>query len=190
MVNTTTTSGNVTFYLKGYASGASVFTAISSELIATGNLTRAGGIPTTVVLPVVNYGTAPLTGGTVLNCGAVTGLPAINPALNPYVTFELTMSGIGSTIFTTIGNTIEVGIFKDLATTVAIFADGGTPVPSFNWGTSVPNALNEVVLVRTVPYASYIGSLNYCAFINFTYSASPFYTITNLQFQLTVTYNA
>jgi hypothetical protein len=188
IVNTTTPPGNATFYLRAYADTTSIFTVESSELTAIGNLTKTGGTQTTLALPTVTAGIVPLVGGNVFDCGPVTGLPTIDPALNPYVTFVITMCGVG-TALSLAGNDISVGIIENLATPVADFNDNGTPPPSFNWGTTIPNALNKVVYERAVPYASYIGTLNYFAFLSFPQAFPPNYLIQSLAFQLTVIYN-
>jgi len=190
IVNTTSAAGATTFYLRAYASSASVFTVESSEFTAIGNLTATSGTRNTLALPTVTPSSViNISGGLVFDCGSVTGLPTIDPALNPFVTFVLTMCGTGSS-FTGEGNDISVGIVENLTTPVAAFFANGTPAPSVNWGTSIPNGLNQIVYQRLVPYASYIGTLNYYAFLSFPNPPPPNYQFLNLAFQLTVIYNS
>jgi hypothetical protein len=186
-------AGNITCTLKAYASVASAITVQASQIIPMGNLIKTGGTLTTINLPVVAAtGTVDLYGGGVaINIGSVTGLPLVDPANNPTVSWTLTMSGVG-TANISFPNDIYVGIYQNNTTFIGGYSDiAGSPVPSFNWGTLIPSGLNYSTTFN-VPIATYqTGNFNYAAFLSYTYSPPTIiYDITNLQFQLSMTYIA
>lgn len=185
-------AGNITFTLKAYASAASALTVQASQIIPMGNFIKTGGTLTTINLPVVVAPT-PVDlygGGVAINIGSVTGLPLVDPANNPTVSWTLTMSGVG-TANISFANDIYVGIYQNNTTFIGGYNDTGSPVPSFNWGTLIPTGSNYSATFN-VPIATYqAGNFNYAAFLSYPYDPPTIiYDITNLQFQLSMTYIA
>jgi hypothetical protein len=187
VVNTTTPPGNATFYLRAYANTASIFTVQSSELTAIGNLTKVGGTSTINAIVPLNIGFAQSFGGGITALSGLISLPPIDPVLNPYVTFQLTICGTGAPNLLT-ANNLQIGVWS-ASTPLCTTTFSGTPLPSVNWGTTIPNALNQVILNRAVTYAQYAFGIAYYIDLTTGPGSPSFYNFNNLQFQLTITYN-
>lgn len=162
----------------------------------TFTINRTGGIGggtfTTTVFPAVIVGnTSHPGGGTPNNYGVIT-LPTVDPTKNTNVLFTLTISGIGSqNAAPGFGNDLSVGILRNntqVGTQIVYNSGLVTPLPALNWNTTIP-ASNNFIIRQNVPINEYqLGNYNYCMFVSYPLNSFPFYSFSNLSFQLTLTY--
>jgi hypothetical protein len=123
------------------------------------------------------------SGGSPINLGNITGLPAIDPSINPFIICSLTMS---LTMSSANFNLFNVGVYSALSQRIVQFNTPNESFLNFNWGTSIPNPANKVVTNFIVPYAMlYTGIPYFGVFINYP---RGLYTLNNLNFSLSINY--
>lgn len=123
------------------------------------------------------------SGGSPINLANITGLPAIDATINPYIICSLTMSlNMSSANF----NLFNVGVYSGLNQRIVQFNTSTEGQLNFNWGGSIPNPLNKVVTNFVVPYALlYTGTPYFGVFVNYPRGG---YVLANLNFSLSINY--
>jgi hypothetical protein len=122
-----------------------------------------------------------------VNFGSITGLPTVDPAKNPFITFIITLAGIGTGRGDV--NEMNVGIYQDNLDSQRIvgYNSGLNTIPNLNWGSTIPAAGNFTSTAQ-VSLATYqAGNFNFGTFISYP-NPSAVYTWANLSCQLQIYY--
>jgi hypothetical protein len=169
----------------------SIVTPGQGSLNMITNLVQASSFPQTFV----SAATAPFTGVLTIPgfspIEGFTGLPIINEALNPTVTVTVTIAGSGSVTANPDDGFINIGIFQSPSVTQYGGVNlSGNPIPSFNYGTTIPDGLNSITTF-TIPTSQFnAGNFVFGFFYQGGFSP-PYvqYAVSGLYAQLSITYN-
>jgi hypothetical protein len=159
----------------------------SGSLNIIANLSQATIVQRTEQFTIGPFGYAQFGGAVPVILGNYTGLPTVSPIFNTDVSITLEISGVGSGQNNN-NNDLSIGLFQNGDTFLGGYSVNDVPMDPFDWGTVIPQVSppNQTATF-TMPLATYqAGAFGFGVLLA---AGGNFFTITDLNMRLSITYN-